>query len=265
MLVDTPVGTAEVTREGQGPAVVLVHSLLTDAHAYDLVAPALAARSTVFRVSLPGFGASPPVFPSDHALTVADLADFVAAAMDAADVEPDAVVVGNGLGGFVAVALSLRHGKRIGGLVAANCGATFPDDRRGAFETMAGRVEEEGMAGVVDLAVRRIFTPAYLDAHPQAIEERRAVLLRVEAGAFAAAARALAALDLRPQLASISTPTLVLAGGADETTPPSMATALAGGIPAARLHEIADCGHCPPLERPDDFLAAVEPFLRARG
>ena len=185
--------------------------------------------------------------------------------MDAADVEPGAVVVGNGLGGFVVVALSLQHCERIGGLVAANCGAAFPDDRREAFETMARRAESEGMAGVVDLAVRRIFTPAYLDAHPQAIDERRAVLLGVDPGAFAAAARALAVLDLRPQLAAISTPTLVLAGGADETTPPFMATELAGGIPAATLQEIADCGHCPPLERPDGFLAAVEPFLAGRG
>ena len=64
MLVDTPLGAAEVTREGQGPAIVLVHSLLTDAHAYDLVVPALTARGTVFRVSLPALP-----HPSSHRTT----------------------------------------------------------------------------------------------------------------------------------------------------------------------------------------------------
>lgn len=261
MLVNTPLGSAEVTREGQGPPLVLVHSLLTDAHAYDPVAPALATGHTVYRVSLPGFGASPPGSGGAGPRTVADLADFVVAAMDAAGVGPGAVVVGNGLGGFVVVLLALRHSQRIGGLVAANCGATFPAERQGAFETMARLVEERGMAGVVDVAVQRIFTPAYLEAHPQAIDERRATLLSIDARAFAAAARALALLDLRPQLDAISVPTLVIAGADDQTTPPFMAAELADGIDGAGLQEIANCGHCPPLERPQEFLAALEPFL----
>jgi pimeloyl-ACP methyl ester carboxylesterase len=270
MLVETPLGTAEVTREGQGPPLVLVHSLLTDAHAYDPVAPALAANNTVVRVSLPGFGSSPALRPTltssaGDPMSVADLADFVLEAMDATAVEPGAVVVGNGLGGFVVVVLALRHSARIGGLVAANCGATFPPERQGAFETMARLVEDQGMAGVIDIAVQRIFTPAYLDAHPHANAERGATLRSIDPHAFAAAARALAVLDLRPQLAAITMPTLVVAGADDQTTPPFMATELADGIGGATLREIADCGHCPPLEQPDAFLAAVEPFLARRA
>ena len=204
---------AEVTREGDGPALVLVHSLLTDAHAFDLVAPALARGAAVYRVSLPGFGASPPLRGDGGAPSIDDLADYVAAAMDAAGVGPEATVCGNGLGGFVVVALAIRHGERVRGLIPANCGAAFPADRRGAFETMSRLVEKGGMKAVVDVAVRRIFPAAYLQRHPQAIEERRAALVRVEPGAFAAAARALARMDLRPRLGAVRTPTLVLGGG----------------------------------------------------
>lgn len=121
------------------------------------------------------------------------------------------------------------------------------------------------MAGVVDVAVRRIFTPAYLEAHSGAVEERRGVLLGVDPTMFAAFARALAQLDLGPQLASIKTPTLVVAGSDDQTTPPAMARDLSEGIPNAKLGTVSGVGHCPPLEQPAPFLTAIEPFLKERA
>ena len=260
MLVTTVGGwQVEVWREGEGPPLVLVHSLLTDAQAFDLVVPVLARRSTVYRVSLPGFGSSPPLTVSTP--SIHDLADYVAKAMEALGVGPEATICGNGLGGFVAVAMAIRHGESLGGLIPANCGAAFPEERRGAFETMSRLVEEGGMEAVADVAVRRIFPAAYLESHPHAIDERRAALARIDSGAFAAAAGALARMDLRTELGAIRTPTLVVGGAADETTPASMAEELAAGIEGAQLVLLPGCGHCPQLERPDAFLEVVEPFL----
>ena len=58
-------------------------------------------------------------------------------------------------------------------------------------------VQQFGMAAIVDTAVRRIFTEDWLAAHPEAVAERREVLLRIDPVRFAAACRALATLDLR--------------------------------------------------------------------
>jgi pimeloyl-ACP methyl ester carboxylesterase len=44
-------------------------------------------------------------------------------------------------------------------------------------------------------------------------------------------------------------------------TPPALARELAAGLPDASLVEIAGCAHCPPLERPGEFLKAVGPHL----
>src|SRR5581483_11004856 len=110
-------------------------------------------------------------------------------------------------------------------------------------------------------AVNRIFHPAYLAAHPTAIAERRAVLLKNEPRAFAAACRALETMDLRPGLAAIRMPVLVIVGALDSATPPPLGRALAAGVAGARFVEIPDCGHCPPLEAPDRLLAILEPFL----
>jgi 3-oxoadipate enol-lactonase len=130
---------------------------------------------------------------------------------------------------------------------------------------MAAAVEKAGMSAIVDAAVKRIFTPEYLERHPEAVPERREVLLRTDPSHFAAACRALATVDLRPLLGRIANPTLVVVGTLDAATPPELARELAAGIRGATLREIPDCGHCPPLQEPQKFLAAVRDFLDLPG
>jgi 3-oxoadipate enol-lactonase len=251
--------TMQIDIDGSGPALVLVHSLLTDARAYDRVLPTLAEKHRVIRVSLPGFGTTPPL--DNPTPTIFDLADAVAEALVEADAGGDAAVLGNGLGAFVVVALAIKHGESFGPLIAANGGSAFSDERRAAFTTMSDLVTNGGMEAVVDVAVRRIFPEAYLAEHPEVIEERRAVLVETDPVAFAAACRALRDMDLRPDVGAISNRTVVIAGGADGTTPPEMSSELAQAVPGAELVELDGCGHCPPLEQPEAFVSAIESFL----
>lgn len=254
-------GHVTVDVAGGGPPLVLLHSLLTDAAAFDQIVPPLARNHLVCRVSLPGFDESTPLRDPD----IFDLADLVAGVMAELELGTDTTVLGNGLGGFVAVALAIRHGDRFDRLIATNCGAAFSPERAEAFGTMSGLVEAGGMEAVVDVAVRRVFPADFLEQHQEIIDERREVLLRVDPGAFAAACRALGSLDLRPQLASIENPTLVVVGADDATTPPEMAEDLATGIGDARTVVLDQCGHCPQLQQPEALLAAIESFLERGG
>lgn len=244
---------------GSGPSLVLVHSLLTDSRAFEFVASTLSTTHRVVLVSLPGFGATPPL--EADAPTIYDLADTVAAALDQADVEQDAAVLGNGLGAFVCVALAIQHGDRFGPLIVANGGAVFTEERRAAFTHMSDLVTAGGMDAVVDVAVRRIFTEQHIAEHPEVIDERRAILVETDPGAFAASCRALRDMDLGEEARGITNPTLVIAGGADQTTPPGMARELAELIAGSELFELAGCGHCPPLEQPEEFVAAIVDYL----
>jgi pimeloyl-ACP methyl ester carboxylesterase len=63
--------------------------------------------------------------------------------------------------------------------------------------------------------------------------------------------------DLRPSLAAVRCPTLVLVGEGDELTPPYLSQEMAQGIPGARLETVPDCGHLSTLEQP----AAVNKLL----
>jgi 3-oxoadipate enol-lactonase len=239
---------------GQGRNLLLLHSLLADRSAFDRVAPMLAERRRVWRVNLPGYGASP-----EGGATVEDYADGIAEVLN--ETGPETDVLGNGFGGFIGVALAARHGARFGRLIAAPALARFPDPARQPLRALAERVAKEGMQGALDIAIRRMFPEAYIAAHPEVVEERKRALTKADPGCFQKACLALSNVDLSPVLEKIKNPTLVMAGTEDVTTPAALARELAAGIPGARFEELKGCGHCPQIENPPLFVAAVEKFL----
>lgn len=248
---------AEYQRSGNGPALFMLHSLLTEAGVFARVAPDLAKARTVLCVNLPGFGASSPA----RLDSVADWADHVARVMQALGLGADTDVFGNGFGAFVALELACRHGARFRRLVVADALAAFPEPARVPFRAMAERVRAGGMAAVLDTAIGRMFPPEYSQANPAVVAERKAALAGVDAECYARACLGLAALDLTPRLAAIGNPTLVMCGALDQTTPPALARALAAAIPGARYEEIPGSGHCPMLEQPAALVRGIESFL----
>ena len=177
--------------------------------------------------------------------------------MEALDLPRDTTVFGNGFGAFVALELAIRHGPRFGALVVADTLAVFPEPARAPFRGMAAKVTAEGMQGVLDTAIGRMFPPAFAERHPDAIVARKAALAKVDAQCFARACLALASMDLTAQVPKIRNATLVLCGALDQTTPPALARELAKRIPGARYEEIADSGHCPMLEQPEVLAAKM--------
>ena len=67
--------------------------------------------------------------------------------------------------------------------------------------------------------------------------------------------------DMRPLLASITCPTLVLVGDGDELTPPQLSEEIAAGIAGSRLVVVADCGHLSTMERPDAVNGALVEWM----
>jgi pimeloyl-ACP methyl ester carboxylesterase len=69
--------------------------------------------------------------------------------------------------------------------------------------------------------------------------------------------------DVRPLLAAIKCPTLVLVGDGDELTPPALAQEIAAGIAGSRLVVVPDCGHLSTMERPDAVNRALIEWMTA--
>lgn len=249
-------GTVDVMSVGAGPDLVLLHSLLIDRSAFSQIVPSLAMNRRVHLVALPGFDASSPAGPG-----IEDHADRIAEALRSLDLRAGSAVLGNGFGGFIALALAARHGALFEKLLLVDTAARFPQQARSAFAVMAEKVAAGGMGAVAEIAARRIFHEAYLATHPEAVAERRAVLMRFNPDAFIAACRALEQVDLSSTLSSIANPTLVVVGELDAATPLDLARELAREIKGARFVLLPGCGHCPPLEQPEAFLSVVGSFL----
>jgi 3-oxoadipate enol-lactonase len=245
----------DVEHRGSGPDLVILHSLLAERSAFDRVAPELARRHRLWLVNLPGYGASAAAGDS-----VEDYADRMAALLSALKLE-QTDMLGNGFGGFIAVALAARHRTGIRRLIAAPALAAFPEPAKQPLRALAERVAKEGMAGALDVAVRRMFPQPFIAANPQIVEERRQALMRADPACFSTACLALARLDLSPILKNIENETLVMAGSEDATTPPALARELAAKIPHAKFRPLEGCGHCPQIENPALFVQAVEDFL----
>jgi 3-oxoadipate enol-lactonase len=249
-------GLTTAVRTGEGRDLVVLHSLLTDRQAFDPVLPALAEKFRVTLINLPGFRGSQAV-PGLIDAYVARIED----AFDEFAIEPDAVLLGNGFGGTIALAFALAHPSRIARLVVSDAAPGFPEEGKQAFRVMAEKVKTGGLGAIAEIAANRVFHPAYLAQHPQAIEERRAVLLEIDPTAFVAACDALIAADLVPSLHRLDVPTLVVCGALDQATPPALNKLIAEKVPGATYVELPGCGHCPPLEQPQAFLAAVKDFV----
>src|SRR5262245_18538213 len=246
----------DVAQTGAGRELVLLHSLLTDRSAFDLVAPELARTRHLTLVNLPGYGVSTPAGED-----VESYADRVAGLFGALKLPRQTDVLGNGFGGFIAVALAARHGARFYRLIVADALVSFPEPARVPLRNLAAKVAQEDMAGALDVAIRRMFPETFIAAHPGIVAERKRALEGADPACFRTACVALARLVLAPVMKLIRNPTLVMAGALDQTTPPGLARELAAGIAGATFLEIPGCGHCPQIENPRAFVDAVNGFL----
>jgi 3-oxoadipate enol-lactonase len=246
----------DFVQAGAGRDLVLLHSLLSDRSAFDRVVPLLSKTRRLTLVNLPGYGGSSPAGPD-----IEDCADRLAALFVALKLPQKTDILGNGFGGFITVALATRHGGRYDRLIVADALAAFPEAAKAPLRGLADRVAQEGMAGALDIAIRRMFPETFIAANPQIVAERKRALAGADAVSFRTACLALAKLDFAPVLAGIRNPTLVMAGALDQTTPPALARALAEKVPGAKFLEIPGCGHCPQIERPEAFVEAVNGFL----
>ena len=250
-------GTVNAAQSGDGPPLFLFHSLLSDRASFDAIAPELSKSFRVIVPELPGFGRS-------HAVSsgLADIADRMAEAVREAAAGQEAIVLGNGYGGFVALQMAIRHPSVATKLILADCGAAFSEPGRDAFRNMAAASSAKGLAAITDVAMRRLFAPEFQREHPDLMADRRAAFLNTDPEVFRAACAALAELDLRPELAKVKIPVLVLVGEHDEATPPPMSRELAAGLPQAHLEIIPGCAHVPQLQSPEIFLEAICDFLQ---
>jgi pimeloyl-ACP methyl ester carboxylesterase len=194
------------------------------------------------------------------AYTLDDMARDALAVLDALGWE-SAHLVGISAGGTIAQLLAARHGDRVRSLTSIS---STPWSRIGRMRiaTMArmvragrkvGRPQDPDAVAAAMLTIRdRITGSVSYQADPDAVRTMVRLSLQRDPG-FLTAGRGFTAAfgtapDLRPELAAISAPTLVIHGDADVVIRPDGGRATAAAIPGARLVEYSGLGHELPRE-----------------
>jgi len=250
--------------QGDGPPLVLVHGVATNRSIWRHVVPDLAQRHLVATPDLPGFGGSPP---AGRGFVLEEVADALAAGL--AGVPAPFDLLGNSLGGAVSLVLAERRPELVRRLILAAPAGMSP--RRGAVPAVAGRVapvlvaarRRAGPPLAGSAAARRLLIAGIVvDPAATPADEAR-VLMRASHGStrIGAAITTVAAADLRPRLARLEVPLGFLWGERDHLFPITLLPGLRALVPGARAEVIAGAGHVPQLDRPGDFVAAVDRLL----
>jgi pimeloyl-ACP methyl ester carboxylesterase len=261
---------------GEGTPLLLLHALEESAFDWRWVMPELSRNYLVYAPDLPGFGDSAKPTAADY--SSAFFERFTAAFLDALGIERVAVV-GNSLGGLIALRLALSTPDRVRalGLVSsaglgreitpALLSTTLPGYGElaiswgktplGASQRAWGRVPllfgdpTRLPAEWIAEQYRLARSPGYLEANIAA--------LRAQLHPFLGQREVL--LD---QLHRLQMPTLVVWGMLDRVIPCYHARAALARLKHAHLELIPNCGHLPQVERPDRFVAPLGTFLDAQ-
>lgn len=271
-----------VDHGGHGPPFVCLHGLGGSAMDWQAIAPVLATRGRVLALDLPGFGDSPLARRSS---TVADLAGLLARFLSEHVGEP-AVVLGNSMGGMVALLHAAAHPGSVARLVLLS--PTLPASLRRLphplvmtqFLMYAVPVLGEWFVRTRRRGVgtRRLVDASltFMAARPERIpprvyEERYALADRLAARpdsdeAFLRTARSLLSMLARPGryrrlIAQIRTPTLVVHGEDDRLVSVRAARAVARARPDWTVEVLSGVGHVPQLEVPDEVGELVLRWL----
>jgi 3-oxoadipate enol-lactonase / 4-carboxymuconolactone decarboxylase len=230
-----------------GPVVVLGNSLGTDLTMWDPCAERLVADGLrVVRYDHRGQGGSPDAGGEP---TIDDLGGDVIALLDRLEIER-AAYVGVSVGGMVAQWLAANAPERIY-CVGIFCSSAYPGNPEN-WETRSATVLETGSTeAIAETVVGRWITAEFAQAHPDVREWLLTMVRASPAAGYARLCRMLGGLDLRPQLASINVPTLVVAGAQDESLPPADSEVIAEAI-AGSYYELLDpAAHIPMVQRPE--------------
>jgi 4,5:9,10-diseco-3-hydroxy-5,9,17-trioxoandrosta-1(10),2-diene-4-oate hydrolase len=263
--LDAGGGRIRYLRTGAGPPVVLLHGFAASIYTWKDVIPALAASHEVVALDFPGFGDSSIPRPLD----VAAYPGHVLAVMDRLGIGR-ASLVGNSLGGLVAIELAAEHPARVERLVLLDSAGfnLAPEDRPRLLRIVGSPAVAPLLARLpvrrrlVAFGLRQVFhddglvTDERIDAYARPM---------MRPGAIAATAELLAGRvpgSIEDRLARVRAPVLILWGREDRWIPMAHARRFADLLPGARLAILDGCGHVPQEEKPAEVARRIAEFIR---
>jgi pimeloyl-ACP methyl ester carboxylesterase len=263
--IDVPGAVLRAERwPAPAPTVVMLHSGVTDRRSWYAVADELGEAADMIVYDRRGFGASPP-----GELAFSHLADLVAV-IDQLATGP-VVLVGNSMGGALALDLALTEPQRVAGLLLlspAVSGAPEPVEMDAATLVLAERIDRAWNDGDKTELVR-LESWMWLDGPTGAegrvtgparrlAEEMNRQLLSYDVDEGAGGSD----VDAWSRIEEIDVPAIVACGELDAPFIVDRSRQLAERLPRGRFVPLPDVAHLPGLEQPTRVAELVAELIR---
>ena len=248
---------------GSGEVVLMLHGSgpgVSGTANWQLNIGPLSRRFHVLAPDIVGFGATER--PDDIVYSLRTWTDHVWAFLDAHDITRTAIV-GNSLGGRIALQMATDHPDRISRMVLMGSPGVGMTPTEGLAALRAYEPSHEAM---------RHLLKNFFAVDPNLITEDL-VTIRYEASIAAGAYEAYRAMFFDPkhkgselaiaaeEVRAIATPTLLVHGREDRVVPLAVSVTMLDLLPNADLHVFSRCGHWTQIERADEFSALVASYL----
>lgn len=224
-----------------------------------VLVPGLNCSARLYAEQVPALWRFGPVQVADH--TRDESMDAIAARI-LTQAPPRFALAGLSMGGYIALTMVRQAPARVSKLALLDTSARPETPEQSERRKPQIALAQGGRFAEVPALQFPVFVHRNRQ-HDEALK-RRVRVMAEETGAEAFLRQQKAIMtrpDMRPLLASIACPTLVLVGDGDELTPPPLSEEIAAGIAGSRLVVIADCGHLSTMERPDAANGALVEWM----
>jgi pimeloyl-ACP methyl ester carboxylesterase len=253
------------------PVLILLHGFGASLFSWHEVTTPLAEYGTVIAYDRPAFGLTerPLEWEGENPYSQDAQVELVIGLMDALGVEK-ATLVGNSAGGTVSMLTALKYPERIESLIlvdpAVYAGGGAPAWIRPVLGTPQMRHVGPLFARQIQAQGVEFIKTAWHDPGKisQATFDGYQKPLQVENWDKALWELTLSSREsgLAERVKEFALPILVITGDDDRIVPTEQSLRLAEELPNAALAVIPQCGHLPHEECPDEFMQAVQDFLR---
>lgn len=240
-------GGYQFVDEGQGEIIMMLHGLFGALSNWDSVVQTFRSRYRVIIPLMPVYEMPP------REAGVEGLTAFVEQFVGARGLS-GLTLVGNSLGGHIALLYTLKHPENVKRLVLTGSSGLFEN-------SMGGSYPKRGNYDYIRERVAYTFYDPSV-ATPELIEECFEITNSIpKCMSIVQIAKSAQRNNVARELEHITVPTLLIWGLNDTITPPPVAHEFNRLIPSSELHFIDKCCHAPMMEHPEKFNRLLQRFL----
>ena len=245
-------GKFSYLEKGEGQPIILLHGLMGTLSNLEGILNHFSEKG--YKVIIPEL----PIYTLPLLKTnVKNLSKFLKEFMEFKNIDK-AILLGNSLGGHIALYFTKLNLDKVAGLVLAGSSGLYE-------KSMGDSYPKRGNYEYIETKTQEVFYNPKTASKEMIDEVFDVVNNRSKAIKTLAIAKSAIRHNMAKDLADMHTPACVIWGKNDTVTPPEVAVEFEKLLPDAKLYWIDKCGHVPMMEHPEEFNELLENWLKERN